>query len=197
MAIIHTTIIEQEIRSAAGRELAVPARRVAACAVLRNPFAGRPAQDDHAELVDLSVEVGTALTEAALTRLCTAPRAYGKCVIVGTNGDAEHGAAMIHVRIGLAMRRGVGAGLALIPGNAKLGGPGTSIDLVFGGIDDGWDYDAMDTMPIVIPGAPAPDEIVLCVGFATGRANARIAGAPADVVAELVRGFAAPGGNAG
>ena len=191
MDVVQITIIEQEIRSEAKRPLATPVRRVAACAVLRNPFAGTPARDDHAELIDLSVEAGTLLTDAALRRLDATPRGYGKAVIVGANGDLEHGAAMIHVRLGLAMRRGVKAGLALIPGNAKLGGPDTPVDLVFGGIDDGWDYDAMDTMPIVIPGAPKPDEIVLCVGFSTGRANARIKGASAAEVAALVRGFPA------
>ncbi|HET7409540.1 MAG TPA: amino acid synthesis family protein [Paracoccaceae bacterium] len=189
MGIIQTTVIEQELRSEARRPVTPPARRAIACAVLHNPLAGQPPRDDHAELVDLSFEVGTLLTELALRRLDAAPRAYGKAAIVGMDGDLEHGAAMIHVRVGLAMRRGIGAGLALIPGNAKVGGPGTQIDLTFGGIGDGWDYDAMDTVPVVIPGAPKPDEIVLCVGFATGRPGARTVGASAADVAALVRGF--------
>lgn len=191
MDIVRTTVIEQEIRSEAGREVNPPSRRAIACAVLRNPLAGQKPRDDNTGLVDLSFEVGTLLTGMALKRLDAAPRAYGKAAIVGLNGDLEHGAAMIHVRLGLAMRRGVGAGLALIPGNAKRGGPGTQIDLTLGGIDDGWDYDAMDTVPILIPGAPEADEILLCVGFATGRPGARTKGASADQVAELVRGLPA------
>jgi hypothetical protein len=187
MDIAQITIIDQEIRSLAGRSVAIPTRRVAACATMQNPFSGTPARDDHAELVELSFHVGELLTEAALKRLDAAPRAYGKAVVVGVNGDLEHAAAMIHVRMGLAMRRGINAGLALIPGNAKVGGPGTQVDLVFGGIDDGWDYDAMDTMPVMIPDAPKPDEIVLILGFSTGRPNARVRGASAADVAALVQ----------
>lgn len=187
MGIIRTTVIEQEIHDEAGHAVTPPARRAIACALLRNPLAGEKAKGDHAGLVDLSFEVGTVLTEMALKRLDATPRAFGKAAIVGLDGDLEHGAAMIHVRLGLAMRQGVGAGLALIPGNAKRGGPGTQIDLTLGGIDDGWEYDAMDTVPVLIPGAPAGDEILLCVGFATGRPGARTKGASADQVAELVR----------
>lgn len=115
------------------------------------------------------------------------PHAYGKAAIVGTAGDREHGAAMIHVRLGFAMRRGIGGGRALIPGVEKIAGPGAAIDLVFGGVEDAWDYDVMDAMEVSIPGAPRPDEIVLIVGFAAGgRPNARIKGASAEGVAKLV-----------
>jgi hypothetical protein len=76
--------------------------------------------------------------------------------------------------------------MAMIPGNAKLGSPGASLDVVVGGIDNGWDYDAMDTIEIRVPGAPRADEILLAVAFATGRPNARIKGASEKVVHELV-----------
>lgn len=186
MELSRITVIEQEIWMHAGRAVAPPARRVAACGLLRNPFSGTPARDDHDALAELSVEAGEVLTEATLKRLDATPAAYGKAAVVGVNGDLEHAAAMIHVRLGLAMRRGIGTGRALIPGNAKVGGPGTPVDLVFGGIDEGWDYDAMDTMTVVVPEGPGPDEILLIVGFATGRPNARIRGASQDQVADLV-----------
>ena len=113
-------------------------------------------------LVDLSVEAGKVLTARALEALGSLkPRGYGKAVIVGTSGDLEHGASMIHVRIGLAMRQGAGGGPALIPGNAKVGPAGTSIDVIFGGLEDGWDYDAMDTMTVSVADAPRPDEVLL------------------------------------
>ena len=94
---------------------------------------------------------------------------------------------MIHCRIGLAMRSALKAGRALIPGNAKLAAPGATLDIVLGGIDDGWNYDAMDTMEIRVPGAPRADEIVLALAFATGRPNARIRGASQETVLDLVR----------
>jgi hypothetical protein len=183
------TLITQEVLSEGGRELTAPCRRVAACGVLRNPHAGQPSIDDFSTLVDLSVEAGQLLSARALDALgALKPRGYGKAVVVGTTGDLEHGASMIHVRIGLAMRQAAGGGPALIPGNAKVGGPGTPIDIMFGGLDDSWDYDAMDTMTVSVADAPRSDEILLIVGFLGGtRPNARIKGASPEQVADVVR----------
>ena len=177
------------MRSEGGRELSSPTRRVAAAAVLDNSFAGKPGVQDFSELVELSVKAGEILTARALGALGSRkPCGYGKAALVGTAGELEHGAAMIHVRLGLAMRRGARGGPALIPGNAKVGAPGTPIDIVFGGIEDAWDYDAMDTLQVSVPDAPRPNEIVLVVAFlAGGRPNARIKGASQAEVSELVR----------
>lgn len=185
---IHVTA--REIRRCAGRAVDPPAWRVVACAVIANPHAGGTAPEDLGEYVDLSVAAGKLLTARALEALGGAkPTAYGKGALVGEAGDLEQGAAMIHCRIGLAMRSAIGAGLALIPGNAKCGGPGASIDIVLGGIDDAWDYDAMDTIEARVPGAPRADEIVLAVAFGTGRPNARIRGASEAAVRDLVTGL--------
>jgi hypothetical protein len=185
----QVTVISQDIHSEGGRALTTPCRRVAACGVLRNPHAGQAPIDDFAGLVALSVDAGKALTARALDALKPLqPRGYGKAVVVGTAGDLEHGASMIHVRIGLAMRQGAGGGPALIPGNGKVGGPGTPVDVIFGGIEDAWDYDAMDTMTVSVADAPRHDEILLIVAFLGGtRPNARIKGASSEQVAELVR----------
>jgi len=189
MTFRQITLIDQEIMREGGRDLASPTRRVAACGVLHNPFAGKPPIDDFSALVDLSVLAGEVLTARALAALGPVkPRGYGKAALVGTAGDLEHGASMIHVRIGLAMRRGAGGGPALIPGNAKVGGAGTAIDIIFGGLEDAWDYDAMDTMTVSIADAPKPDEILLAVAFLGGtRPNARIKGAAQAQVAQVVR----------
>jgi hypothetical protein len=195
MDIKSLTVIDREIRREGGVAVDPPARKVAACAVLANPLAGAGPQADLSPLVELSVEAGTTLTARALQALGERrPRAYSKGVIVGTGGLLEHGAAMIHVRIGLAMRKGIGRGRALIPGTKKVAGPGAAIDLLFGGIDDAWDYDAMDAMEVSVPGAPAADEVVLIVAFATGRPNPRITGASPEQVAEVVRSLTADGG---
>lgn len=187
MDIREIHLLVQDIAWQAGRAVQPAARRVAACAVLANPLAGKPAGDDFAAFVAASVSAGELLTRRALDALeGRAPLAYGKGALVGEGGDLEQGAAMIHCRIGLAMRTALRAGRALIPGNAKLGGPGATLDVVLGGIDDAWHYDAMDTLEVRIPGAPRADEIVLAVAFATGRPNARIQGAPEATVQELV-----------
>ena len=188
MDIRQIVLFDQEVRREGGRALRQPTRRVAAAAVLRNPLAGQDL-DELTTLVDLSVACGEILTARALTALGgERPNGYGKAALIGCAGDLEHGACMIHVRIGLAMRQGLGRGLALIPGNAKVGPAGSPIDIVFGGIDDAWDYDAMDTMTLTVPGAPCPDEILLAVAFlAGGRPNARIRGATQAAVTDLVR----------
>ncbi|HEX2257061.1 MAG TPA: amino acid synthesis family protein [Afifellaceae bacterium] len=191
MDIRQIVVFDQEIRKEGGRALSQPTRRIAAAAVLRNPFADQPAIDDFSELVDISVRCGELLSERALQPMSgMRPVGYGKAALVGTAGDLEHGASMIHVRIGLAMRTAIRAGRALIPGNAKIGAPGTAIDILFGGIDDAWDYDAMDTMTIAIPDAPKPDEIMLAVAFlAGGRPNARIKGASQEALENLLKTF--------
>src|SRR5579885_1908414 len=140
----HITVMSQEVFREGGRALASPCKRVAACGVLVNRHAGAPPIDDFSELVELSVKAGEILTARALEALAPlTPRGYGKAALVGMNGDLEHGARMIHVRLGLAMRQGAGGGPALIPGNAKVGAPGSAIDIIFGGLEDSWDYDAM------------------------------------------------------
>lgn len=187
MDIREVHLVVQDVAWHAGRAVEPAARRAAACAVLANPMAGKPAGDDFETFISASVSVGELLARRALDALeGRAPLAYGKGALVGERGDLEQGAAMIHCRIGLTLRTAIRAGRALIPGNAKLGGPGVSLDIVLGGIDDAWHYDAMDTMEVRIPGAPRADEIVLAVAFATGRPNARIEGAPESTVRELV-----------
>lgn len=82
-----------------GRELERPLNRAVACAVLRNPWAGMGYIDD------LWIErnrVGEVLSRELATRLVDIMggadqiKGFGKCAIVGTNGETEHGAAMLH-----------------------------------------------------------------------------------------------------
>ena len=188
MELRKISIFVEDILSEGGRKLMSPTRRVAACGVIRNPFAGKPPIDDFSELVDISVDAGEVLTQRALEALGEIePRAYGKGAIVGVAGDLEQGAAMIHVRVGLPIRRQAGGGSALIPGNAKVAPMGGTIDIIFGGMEDSWDYDAMDTMTISVPDAPKPDEILLVIAFLGGtRPNARIKGISPEQVAVLV-----------
>src|SRR3954447_21103553 len=111
--------------------------------------------------------------------------------VVGIGGDLEHGAAMIHPRLGMAMRRAIKRGRVIIPGHAKVGPPGTTVDLIYGPLDDAWDLDAFDSTPVLIHDPPRPHEIVLWVGYAMGpRINARCKGPDQKEVDELVASFA-------
>ncbi|HWA13562.1 MAG TPA: amino acid synthesis family protein [Burkholderiales bacterium] len=187
LEIRETHVFVREVLNHAGRKVDPPALCVVACAVLVNPGAGRPMEANLDDYIAASHEVGELLAKKALDAMGgRKPTAFGKGVMVGADGDLEQGASMIHCRIGLAIRTAVKAGLAMIPGNAKLGSPGATLDVVLGGIDNGWDYDAMDTIEVRVPGAPRADEILLAVAYATGRPNARITGASEQVVHDLV-----------
>ncbi|MEI6002281.1 amino acid synthesis family protein [Paraburkholderia bengalensis] len=183
-------IFERNIVSEGDYAVRNPAKHVVAAAVLRNPFAGQRAttEEELGQLADLSFDVGSELATRALARFENRlrPSTYGKAVIIGQAGNSEHGAAMIHPRLGLAMRNALGAGPALIPGVAKTAGVGASIDLAFGDVNDSWEYDSMDAIEVAVPGAPAADEMVLFVGFGTARANARVRGATAEQVANVL-----------
>ena len=194
MDIRKTVTHLEEINSEYGAPAREPLRRVAIAAVFRNPLAGKPAGADIKPLIDLSLELGASLTKSALATLGATSaqlRAYTKAAVVGIGGALEHGAAMIHPRLGMAMRRAIRRGRVIIPGHAKVGPPGTAVDLIYGPLDEGWDLDAFDSTPVLIHDAPRPDEIVLWIGYATGpRVNARCKGPDQKEVNELIASFA-------
>lgn len=170
---------EEEVRTEYGRQVMPHLRRIVVGAVIANPCLTPGSTADISDLVDVSEQLGAALTQGVIEDLGDPAhlRAYAKAVVVGSAGDLEHGAAMIHSRLGMAMRRTIGRGKVLIPGNAKVGPAGTQVDVCFGPIDEGWDLDAMDTMTVNVADSPRSDEILLMVGYAYGpRANARAAG---------------------
>lgn len=193
MAIRKTVTIVEEIDSEYGAPAREKLRRVAIAAVFTNPLAGAAAGADLTPLIDHSVELGASLTAKALATLGAGPaqlRAYTKAALVGLGGDLEHGAAMIHPRLGMAMRRAIRRGRVIIPGHAKVGPAGSTIDLLYGPIDEGWDLDAFDSTPVLIHDAPRPDEIVLWIGYAMGpRVNARSKGPDQKEVDALVASF--------
>ena len=193
MDIRKTVTLVEEINSEYGARAKEPLRRVAIAAVFRNPLAGKAAGADLQPLIDLSLELGVTLTQSALATLGAKPaqlRSYTKAALVGTGGDLEHGAAMIHPRLDMAMRRTLKRGRVIIPGHAKVGPPGTTVDLLYGPLDQGWDLDAVDSTPVLIHDAPRPDEIVLWIGYATGpRVNARSKGPDQKEVDALIATF--------
>jgi hypothetical protein len=144
-----------------------PSVRVAASAVVSNPFAGRFVQD-LSELFDLGGSLGERLA-GKLTELVGAPVvSYGKAAIVGVNGEFEHGGALLHPKLGRPMRAAIGGGKAVIPSNVKVAAAGTPIDVPLGHKDEPWSFDHFDTMTIALPDSPRPDEIVMIIAMAAG-----------------------------
>ncbi|MDA0372135.1 MAG: amino acid synthesis family protein, partial [Actinobacteria bacterium] len=94
--------------------------------------------------------------------------AYGKGCIVGTNGEIEQAAALIHPRFGAPIRKVVIKGDDIIPSTKKVAGPGAQITLPITNKDDIWSFDEMDAIDVCIPDAPQADEIVVSVALAVG-----------------------------
>jgi hypothetical protein len=185
-------VFEEQVLAESGLAVSPALTRVVVGAVAPNPLAGEPAPADNTPLVALSEALGEDLTRRALERIGDAAsiRAYGKAALIGTSGDLEHGAALIHPRLGMAMRATLRRGRVIIPGNAKVGSAGTPIDLVLGPLDEGWDLDAFDTFTVCVADGPRPDELLLLVGYATGpRPNARSKGPSQEEVDALIASF--------
>ncbi|MDP6567320.1 MAG: amino acid synthesis family protein [Alphaproteobacteria bacterium] len=178
MDIRKIVTISETIEADGQGEACAPITRVAALAVVKNPFAGRVVED-LSPLFDIGGGLGERLMGDAVALLGGPPVSYGKAAIVGSAGDLEHGGAMIHPKLGKPMRAAVGGGKALIPSNAKVAALGAPIDLPLGHKDDPWSFDHFDTMTVMVADAPRPDEIILCMAMADGgRPRARVGSAP-------------------
>ena len=72
-------------------------------------------------------------------------------------------------------RASIGGGKALIGAAAKVGAPGTVLDVPINHKDDIWSFDHLDTLTVAMSDAPLPDEILLVMVFAAGgRIRARV-----------------------
>ena len=158
MRIRRLSIICDVIYEEGGLPAFAPATRVAACGVIANPYAGQAA-DDLEALIAAGAEIGEKLAKEALALLPGPAIAYGKAAIVGVNGDIEHAAAILHPRMGKAIRAAIGGGRAVIPSTQKIGAAGAAIDTPLGHKDDAWSFNHIDTINVSIGGAPRPDEI--------------------------------------
>lgn len=167
MEIRKIVFTSEEVLADLGQRLARPVRRVAGVAVIANPYAGRLV-DDLSPLFDVGLELGALLMKRVVDLLGGPPVSYAKAAIVGVFGEVEHGAAILHPKLGRPMREAVGGGEAIIPSNAKVAAPGTPIDLPLGNKDNVWPFDDFDTMTIMVPDAPRPTEIVVAMAVADG-----------------------------
>jgi hypothetical protein len=169
------TVVE-EIQEDGGRRLEKPLRKVAAVAVIDNPFAGRFVEDLQ-ELVKTGEELGDLLGRRAVTALGGPPQSYGKAAIVGVDGEYEHAAAILHPTLGTPFRAAVNGGKAIIPSAKKLGGPGTTIDVPLHYKDAAFVRTHFDAMEVRLNDAPRASEILVALVVTDGgRPHPRIGG---------------------
>jgi len=169
-------VIEDTLREI-GQDINPPLRKVAAVAVIENPYAGKHIKD-LSLLVDFGVELGDMLAKRAVEALGVPPeqvKGYGKGAIAGSFGELEHCAAIMHPKLGKPFRSAVGGGKAIIPSSVKRGGPGTRVDVPLHHKDDEWQFDYLDAMEVSVNDAPGPNEIVVVLVVTnSGRPLARV-----------------------
>ena len=176
MRIRKLVMVVEDIREDGGRPVPRPVRKAAAVAVIANPFAGR-FEEDLAPLVAMGEELGGILGQAAAAALGQPVESYGKAAVVGTDGEYEHAAALLHPSLGGPFRAAVGGGQAIIPSAKKLGGPGTAIDVPLHYKDAAFVRSHFDAMEVRVGDAPRADEIVVALAVAAGgRPHARVGG---------------------
>ena len=170
MQIRKFVVTSEEIKAESGRAVNRTVRRAVASAVIVNPFADSPGAD-LGELESMGADISGQLAEKALAALGVAANevtAYGKGAIVGTAGEVEHAAALIHPRFGAPVRKVVVKGDDIIPSTKKIGGPGAHITIPITNKDDIWSFDEMDAIDVWIADAPMAHEIVVSVALAVG-----------------------------
>jgi len=154
-----------------------PLWKHAVAAVVRNPFAGQFGEN-LAPLVERSVLLGHEFG-SRLVRLSGANKieGYGKAVIVGADGEYEHGNALVTSAFADPIREIIGGGKAWIPSTGKLGGPGVTIDVPLAHKDALYVSSHYDTYTLSFADAPSPREIVVIFVISSrGRLNARLGG---------------------
>lgn len=169
--------ILEERKQDAGRIADRPLRRVAAVAIVENPYADRYV-DDLKPMIDGSVQLGREMAKLALAAFGQHEvQSYGKGGIVGTAGEQEHANALLTTVFANPIRDAIGGGEAWISSFTKVGGPGTPIDIPMNHIDDVYVRSHYDGMSLVLPDAPMPDEVAVIFCIASGgRLNARVGG---------------------
>ncbi|MGI9405502.1 MAG: amino acid synthesis family protein [Hyphomicrobiaceae bacterium] len=161
----ETTMIE------GGKAAEPPLKLFAAAAVIKNPWAGRGFVEDLTpEIYAFGPVMGELLTNEMLALAGSGDRVegYGKCAIVGMDGEVEHASGLIHtLRFGNTYRKAVGAESYLSFANTR-GGPNAPIVIPLMHKHDAGMRSHYLTIQFAIPDAPAADEVVIALGGSIG-----------------------------
>jgi len=159
-----------------------PLRVAAACAVIRNPYAGRYEPDLLPFMAELR-SLGTLLAEELVATLGKDNiEAYSKAAIVGVNGELEHGAVW-HEAGGWAMRQVLGEPKAIVPAAKAVAATGYRLMVPLHYIHAAYVRSHFNSMEVGIQDAPRPDEILFALVMADGgRIHSRLGGLTKDAV---------------
>ena len=173
-----TATVIEEIFHEGGPRAKIPLRRAAIIAVIANPFAGRYVEDIQPFMADLK-PLGLLMARRLLAALGGDPKVvegYGKGIIIGANGELEHG-ALWHAPGGYAMREVLGDTRAIVPSAKKVGGVGARLDVPVTHVNASYVRSHFDAMEVGMNDAPRADEMAVVLVMTTGpRVHARSGG---------------------
>jgi hypothetical protein len=179
--------ITEEVYEENGIKLKEPVKRVAAAAVIKNPYAEQYVEDLSA-LAEFSEDLGRILGKKA-AELLGGPEAvesYGKGALVGESGELEHAAFLLHTKLANAFREQVGGkavAKSVLPSAKAIGHMGASLDIPMHHKRALMVASHVDCRRIAIPDAPRRDEIVIALGVGKGgRPLARLPGLKANEI---------------
>ncbi len=159
-----------------GPPVAQPLKLAAACAVIRNPYAGRYEENLLPFMAELRT-LGTSLAQELIDVLGKDKvEVYSKAAIVGVNGEMEHGAVW-HEAGGWAMRSLLGEPKAIVPAAKAVAATGYRLMVPLHYIHAAYVRSHFNSMEVGIQDAPRPDEILFALVMGNGgRVHARLGG---------------------
>jgi len=153
-----------------------PLKLAAACAVIKNPYAGRYEPDLMPFMAELR-SLGTLLAKELVDTLGKENiEVYSKAAIVGVNGEMEHGAVW-HEAGGWAMRSVLDEPKAIVPAAKAVASAGYRLMVPLHYIHACYVRSHFNSMEIGIQDAPRPNEILFGLVMGTGaRVHSRLGG---------------------
>jgi hypothetical protein len=166
-----------------GPRVDTPLKLAAACAVIKNPYAGRYEPDLMPFMAELR-SLGTLLAQELVDLLGKDNiEVYSKAAIVGVNGELEHGAVW-HEAGGWAMRSVLGEPKAIVPSSKALAATGYRLMVPLHNIHACYVRSHYNSMEVGIQDAPRPNEILFGLVMGTGgRVHSRLGGLTKENIA--------------
>jgi len=164
------SVVIEETHTEMGRAIEPAQRKAAVGAIVENPLAGSY-EEDLEVLYNLGRDLSGYLATRGVETLGVEPdeiTGYGKAAIVGTDGEIEHAAAVMHPRFGAPVRAAVDHGDDIITSTKIVAAPGTAIAVPLTNKDSIWEFDDMDSITFSMPDGPRPTEMVIIVALAIG-----------------------------
>ena len=166
-----------------------PVTRAAVAAVVANPWCGTdPGQDLGPAVKALAPGLAALLVDTLVDALGGVDRveAFGKAALIGTGGELEHGAALIHTPYFGNLVRELLDGESIICFADARGSAGESLVVPLWHKNQAGTRSHYQTIETRVPDAPRADELVIVVAGSTGpRPHSRIGDRTTDPAVSL------------